>query len=279
MSPRAGRSGRRRGSRRRTAAWRAACRARAARVKGPCARARRRRRDTSYERQLRGREPLEPLRLVGRDDEGRVWRALAELTVEQLCALLVEAAVRLVEQQQARLVQKRPAEREPLQHPARERARTRVTRVPQTEPLQQHADALPPLRHAVEPAVQVEILERRQLSVDERLVCQIADAAALDLHFELAARRRGQAGKETEQRRLARAVWSRDEQEVVGCDVERDTAQDPLVAVALLERACLDHVAASASTKPKNTTLISPLTEKNAASSRLRSSGRMSECS
>ena len=59
---------------------------------------------------------------------GRAWRRrtsraaaqLGELAVEQRRALLVERAERLVEDEQLGLVQQRPAEREPLEHPARE---------------------------------------------------------------------------------------------------------------------------------------------------------------
>src|SRR5262249_4319370 len=131
MSLPAERNGRRPVSRRRTATWPARCPARGARATGPYARARRRRRNTSCERQPGGREALEPLRLMGRDDEGRTLRALGQLTVEQAHALLVEAAVGLVEQQQVGLVQQRAAEREALQHAARERARARVARIPE----------------------------------------------------------------------------------------------------------------------------------------------------
>ena len=101
-----------------------------------------------------------------------------ELAVEQLGALVVEAGERLVEEHELRLVQQHAAEREPLQHPARERARALVARVPETEPLEQHADPLAPLGHAIEPPVQVEVLERGQLAVDERLVREEAELRA-----------------------------------------------------------------------------------------------------
>ena len=53
----------------------------AARAAGPCASARRRRRSRSCERQPRGREALDALRLVGRDDDRRP--RLGEHAVEQ----------------------------------------------------------------------------------------------------------------------------------------------------------------------------------------------------
>jgi hypothetical protein len=187
--------------------------------------------------------------------------------------------VRLVENQEVRLVQQRPAERQPLQHAARKRTGARVPRIPEAKALEQHACAFAPLGHPVETPVEIEVLERSQLPVDERLVCEVADASARNAELELPARGCGEPGAETQQRRLPRPVRPGDDQEVVGADVELDAAQDPLVAVTLLERAGADHNAASASTKAKNTTLMTPLTVKNAASSRRTSLGRTSECS
>src|SRR5690349_10370265 len=119
--------------------------------------------------------------------------------------------------------------------------------VPQAEALEQHAAALSTLGNAVETAVQVEVLQRSQLAVDKRFVRDVADRTALDVHLELSARRCGETCAEAQQRRLARSVRACHEHEVVGADVERDVAQDALVAVALLQRACVNHDAASAS--------------------------------
>src|SRR6266540_4003861 len=140
-----------------------------------------------------------------------------------------------------------------------------MAHVPETEAFEQHADAFAPFRHAVEASVQVEVLERRQLAVDADL--------------ELAACRCRETGAETQQRRLAGAVRAGDEEEVVHADVQVETAEDSLVAVTLLQRTCVDHNAASASTNAKNTTLMTPLTVKNAALRRRTSPGRTSECS
>ena len=71
-----------------------------------------------------------------------------------------------------------------------------------------------------------------------------------------------------------------DDREAAGRHVEVDTAQDTLLAEALPEAARDDHqTIASAITNAANATLITPFIVKNAASSRLRSSGRTSECS
>ena len=137
---------------------------------------------------------------------------LGELTVEQRRALLVERAERLVEHEQLGVVEQRPAEREPLEHPARERVGALVAGVPEPEALEQHADPLAPLGHAVEPAVEVEVLERGQLAVDERLVPEEADALALDVDVELPAVGHEQPRDQPQQRRLPGAVRAGDEQ-------------------------------------------------------------------
>src|SRR2546421_25004 len=82
---------------------------------------------------------------------------LEELRVEQARPGSVQPAVRLVEQQETRLVEERPAERESLRHPAREGADALVAGVPEAKALEQHADSLAALRHPVEPSVQAEV--------------------------------------------------------------------------------------------------------------------------
>ena len=154
-----------------------------------------------------------------------------------------------------------------------------MPRIPEPEALEQHPDPLAALWDPVETAVEVEVLERRQLPVDERLVADITEPPALDCDVELAARGCGKPRAEAEEGRLARAVRPGDDEEVARTDVELDPAQDALLAVPLLETAGTDHTAASASTNAKKATLMTPLTLKNAASSRRRSSGRTSECS
>ena len=132
----------------------------------------------------------------GRDEEAsRVRAELGELAVEQRGPVVVERAVRLVEDEQLGLVQERAAEREPLEHAARERLGALVARVPEAEALEQHPDPLAALGHAVEPAVEVEVLERGQLPVDERLVAEEADRArAVASTRELAGGRHEQPG-------------------------------------------------------------------------------------
>ena len=102
---------------------------------------------------------------------------LVERGVEQRRPGGVERVEGLVGRRAA-VVQENPAEPEPLLHPARERRDAVVAHLPETEPLEQHPDPLAPLRQAVEPPEEMEVLERRQLAVNERLVTEVADLAA-----------------------------------------------------------------------------------------------------
>ena len=176
-------------------------------------------------------------------------------------------------------MEQRPAEREPLSHSARVRRHPLVPRVPEAEALEQHADPLPPLRHAVQPAEEVEVLEPGQLPVDERLVREKADASAVDLDLERARGRRRQAREHAQQRRLAGPVRAGHEQESVPREVEIDAREDPPAPVALLQAPRADHAATSSATKAMKTMLITPFTVKNAAFRRRRSPGRTIACS
>ena len=188
----------------------------------------------------RRREVLDAAGVVGRDDDGAL-ALLLERAVEQLRAGDVERVERLVEHEQRRVVQEHPAEREPLLHPARERRDALVAHLPEAEALEQHPDPLAAVGHAVEPAEEVQVLERRQLAVDERLVAEVADLAARR-QLELALRRRREPGEHAQQRRLARPVRPGDEQEVAAHELDVDAVEDALHAEALRQVAGADHV-------------------------------------
>ena len=132
---------------------------------------------------------------MGRNHERRRTGEGVELAVEKRRAVLVERGVGLVEDEQVGLVEERPAEREPLGHAARVRRDALVTRLPEPEALEEHPDALAPFGHAVEPAEEIEVLDRGELPVDEGLVRQIADARAVGVDDEIAARRNGETGE------------------------------------------------------------------------------------
>ena len=182
-----------------------------------------------------------------RDEERALALVGGELAKQELGPCLVQRAERLVEQQQVGVVKEGAAEREPLEHPAREGAGALGSSLPETEALEQHADSLPPLGHAVQASVEVEVLERGQLTVDERLVREEAESRAVDVHLELAAGRGGEAGDKTEEGRLPGAVRPGDKNEGASFDFEVDTLQYPLIAEALREVARPDHARQSSS--------------------------------
>ena len=220
-------------------------------------------------------EPREPIRVVRRDDDGALSREALELAVEQRRAVLVERGERLVQDEQVGVVEQRPAQREPLRHATRVRRHALVPRLPEREALEQHPDALAPLRNAIEPSEELEVLDGRELAIDERLVREVADPRPITLDEKVAPRRCGEPREQPEERRLPAAVRSGDDGEPAARHGDVDTAQHALAAVPLLDAAPADHpTSTSSATNPKNTTLITPFSVKNAASSRRRSPGR-----
>src|SRR6058998_1301421 len=173
----------------------------------------------SRELDPRGLQRREPGGIVGCDEEGAPLSQLGELPLEQRRAVGVERLERLVEEQQLRLVQQRAAEREPLEHPARERPRAVVADLPEPEALEEHADPLAALRNPVEPAEEVQVLDRRQLAIHEWLVREEADRAPVDADCELAARGSEQSSDEPQQRRLSRPVRASDDDEATARDL------------------------------------------------------------
>ena len=118
-------------------------------------------------------------------------------------------------------MEQRPAQRQALRHPARVRGDPLVAD-PQPEALEQHPRSLAPLGHAVETAEEVEVLERGELAVDERLVREEAEPAAVDTDLERPARGCREAREQAEERRLARPIRSGDDEGSVPRQVEVD---------------------------------------------------------
>ena len=176
-------------------------------------------------------------------------------------------------------MEQRAAEREPLRHAAGVGRHELIAHVPEPEALEQHADPLAALRDRVELPVEVEVLERCQLLVDERLVAEEADARTLRSHLQLARRGRRQPRAKPQQRRLTRPVGPGDDDEAAARQLELDVLKDALVAVALGEIFRANHVATSRRTKQKKTMLITPFKVKNAVFRRRRSPGDTITCS
>ena len=138
-------------------------------------------------------------------------------------------------------MQERAAKREALQHPARVRAGPLAAGLPKAEALEQHPDPLPPFRYTVEAPVQVEVLDRGQLAVDERLVREVAELATLGAHLQLAGGRDQQASAEPQQRRLAGAIRPGHDEEAAPRKLEVDRLERALVSEAASDRASADH--------------------------------------
>jgi Tol biopolymer transport system component len=177
---------------------------------------------------------------VGRDERRR-FGALRKLGVEKLGTLGVEPVERLVEQQQVGVVEEGPGEREPLEHATREGRDPLVARAPEPEALEHRARPLAPIRQSVEPAIEVEVLERRQLAVDEGLVAEKPDRTAGGVDFELTVRRRVEPGAEPQQGRFPRAVGPGHEHEPAARHLEIERFEDALVTEALRQFPGANH--------------------------------------
>ena len=176
-------------------------------------------------------------------------------------------------------MEKGAAEREALGHAAREGADPLVSSVPEAEALEEHSDALTALRNAVEPSVELQILERGQLAVDERLVRQIADLATVHLHVQLSGRWRKQTRTQGEESRLSRAVPAGDEQKAASRDFEIEAAQNALGSEIAAQTTGGNQISTSARTKAKKVMLMTPFMVKKAMSRRRRSVAETRECS
>jgi len=182
---------------------------------------------------------------VGRRDDRACPPQRLELPVEEGGACRIEARVRLVQKQEARLVEEGPAQREALHHAAREDCDSLVSRFPEQEPLEKHADPLAPLRHAVETTIEIEVLEGGQFFVEELLVGQVPDLAPAGCDVDGAARGSEEPRAQAEKRRLSRAVRPRHDEEVPLSDVEVETTKNPLGAETALKVAGDNHAVTS----------------------------------
>src|SRR6202008_288082 len=152
-----------------------------------------------------------------------------------------EGGERLVEDEQPRLGEEHSAERKALRHAAPVRAEAIGPHAPEAEALEEHPDPLAPFRHAVQPAVQLEVLESGQLAVDERLVGEITDPRTRDAHLDLPLARQRKAGAQTQQGGLPGAVRTGDDREGAVGYLEVAAAQDALLAEALADLSRADH--------------------------------------
>src|SRR5262249_30563403 len=88
---------------------------------------------------------------------------------------------------------------------------------------------------------ELEVLGRGELAIHERLVTEEAHVGALGVDPELAFGGDRQAGADPQERRLPGAVRACDEQEAAGGQLQVESTEDTLLAVALPEPASADH--------------------------------------
>ncbi len=81
-------------------------------------------------------------------------------------------------------MEQRAAKSEALAHSPRVRRDPLRPSVPETEALEQHPDPLPSLGHVVEATEQIQVLERGELSIHERLVREKAHPPTVDLDLD-----------------------------------------------------------------------------------------------
>ena len=77
----------------------------------------------------------------------------------------------------------------------------------------------------VEPSVEVEVLERGELAIDERLVPEEADPPPLDRDLERPARRRREPDDQPEERRLPRTVRPGHDEGAARLELEGDVPE------------------------------------------------------
>ena len=122
-------------------------------------------------------EPLGHVEIVRHhDDDAALRTQAAEPLHQSRHRRVVEASERLVEQQQPRLVQQRPLEREPLAHAPRETRDQIVGTGGQPGPLQRIGHARRDAGDAVEAGEELEVLSRGQLGIEMQVVGQESEA-------------------------------------------------------------------------------------------------------
>ena len=199
-------------------------------------------------------QPLHLLDVVGGDDDGELALARSARTCchSRAARLRIEADRRLVEKQHAGFVDEGAGDLEPPLHAGRKRAHQAVAPVGKLDELQQFVDAAaaPRARHAIDEAMEIEVLVDRQAVVEARLLEHHAEAAPrlqrpgddIDAVDGGAAAVGPEDGAEdVQQRRLAGAVRAEQREQFAAADVEADCVERQRAAVTLGHAVDLDH--------------------------------------
>ncbi len=175
-----------------------------------------------------------------REDDDALARELGEQRAEAHALLRIESRRRLVDDQQARIVEQRLRDADALAHAAGEAAERTVASLDEVHELEQLLD--PRARRARLEALRggevLEELHRRELRVDAEVLGQVAqhlahrvglarDVGAVPRHAS--ARRRRERREDAHERRLARAVGT-EQPEHAGAEIERELRERPAAA-------------------------------------------------
>ena len=187
--------------------------------------------------------------LGGQEDRDPVLaREPRHLRPERVAALRVEAGRRLVEKEDARLVDQRQREVETALHPARVGLHFAVGGLREPDALEQRFASLPALRlgHAVQRRLQAQVLAAGEQRVERGLLQRRADRGAhlrsFAHHVEArdargAGRRREQGREHVHGRRLAGAVRAEEAVDLARGHREVDPVDGPDPALELARQA------------------------------------------
>src|SRR5262245_4507211 len=189
---------------------------------------------------------LDLLDIVGRDDHGELALVAQPVHVlpEPLTRLRVEPDRRLVEEEDARMVNQCPCDLEPPLHPRRQGAHKALAPVGELDEGEHLVDALPSQnrRHAVDEAVEIQVLAERQTIIETRLLEHDAQVpAAFDrilddvdaVNPSRAAVGPQDGAEDVQQGCLAGAVRAEQREQLVGLHIEADIVERELAAVTL----------------------------------------------
>jgi hypothetical protein len=175
-------------------------------------------------------------------------RPAGDQRLDQRRGARIQPRVRLVQQQDLGGVQHRARDRRPLQHPAREGVHRVRGAGAHPHRLQQLVDARE--GHAVQARVELEVLARGEVAVQQRVVAEEADLPA---HRPTLARQRvpedlggpvvraQQRAQDAQERRLARAVGTEHRECLSLLDRERHAGERDALPVGAAEVSQLDR--------------------------------------
>jgi hypothetical protein len=178
---------------------------------------------------------------VARHDP-RAARSAADERLEQGRGGRVEVRERLVQQEQLGVVEHRPRGGDALHHPAGQDGDRLIGAARHPDGVEHLLDPLE--RHVVQPGVEAQVLPRRQIAVEQRLVAEQPDPSAHRprLPGQLPAQdARGprvgaqQPGEDAQEGGLARAVGPEHDEGRAGRDGQRDVAEGGALAEAASE--------------------------------------------